>query len=140
MKVYRKKKVWLNIKHTKYCWVRLYRDKYEMQCFYKDYCDRRGNDDKNHFKVFGVSLHYIRVKGKVAHPETGIVLLCVKHTGAGVVSHELLHAVLWAHKHHARKQQYPIVIKNIKDEEELLHNHSYAINQFYTWYWKIIKD
>jgi len=134
---YLRKKIWLNEKQSKYCWVKLFADKKEMQQYYYDYDKKGGLIDGNHFKVKGVSLHYRRIQNKRSHPETGTVLLCFQECGAGVVAHELMHAVLWARGHHQNKKQYPIVIKNMQQEETLLHNHTYAIKQFYNWYWDV---
>lgn len=134
---YFRKKVWLNKKHTKYCWVKLFGNKKDMQQFYYDWDKKGGLLDGNHFEVKGVSLHYRRVVDGKSHPETGMVLLSFENCGAGVVTHEILHAVLWARKHHQNKKQYPIVIKSMKEEEEILRNHTYAVQQFYNWYWDI---
>jgi hypothetical protein len=109
-----------------------------MQDYYKKHCADRGLKDKGHYNVSGVSLHYEnRVNGK-CQPETGTVLLCLDHCGAGVVSHEFLHAVLWAYKHRKNKKQYPIIIKNMREEEDILQNHTFAVTQFYNWYWSKI--
>lgn len=134
---FKQKKVWLNKKHSKYCIVKLFADQFEMQTFYKSYCDERKLSDTYHFEVKGCSIHYELRMGRKCSPETGMVLLCFKYCGAGIVSHEFLHAILWAHKHKVNKKQYPFVIKNMKEEEEILHNHTYAVTQFYKWYWKI---
>lgn len=101
--------------------------------------------DRNHFKVSGCHCGYELLKvrrGKKTRlsKDTGTVFLSFGHCGAGVVTHELAHAILWAHRHKRGKQQYPIVIKNMKEEEEILYNLTYAIRQFYTWYWKIEKE
>jgi len=28
----------------------------------------------------------------------------------------------------------------MRQEEELLHNHTFAVTQFYTWFWKVAKE
>ena len=96
-------------------------------------------DDSNHYECQGVSLHYekIDVEGNKTSPETGTVLLHFGSCGAGTVSHELLHATLWAYKHRKGKKQYPIIIKDMDEEEVILRNHTEAVRQFYIWYWKV---
>lgn len=101
-----------------------------MQKFYKDWCPQ----DKNHDNVGGVAVnrtYWDISKGKK------ILMNRTGRCGAGVVSHEIMHAVLWANKFSARKKQYPIVIKSMKEEEELLKKHTLAVRDFYEWYWKI---
>lgn len=90
--------------------------------------------------VLGVHCPYEKYRGRKLSPETGTVFLAVEYCGAGIVSHELLHAVLWAHKHKRNKRQYPIVIENMRQEENILHNHTYAVEQFYRWYWKVVEN
>lgn len=108
-----------------------------MRAYYSLYCNLRSMDyDSN---ILGVSLHYEIYCGRKVKNDTGKVLLSLQDCGAGLVSHELLHAVLWAYKHKRSKKQYPIVIKNMNEEEKILQNHTYAVKQFYNWYWKVIK-
>lgn len=130
------KQVWLNHKKTKYCIIHLFGTNSEMQKAYDKNPHNNGGS-----KVLGAHCGYEKYKtpNYKIHPETGIVFLSLENCGASVVPHELMHAVLWAWKHKRLKKQYPIVIKNMKDEEELLHNQSFAVNQFYNWYWKITK-
>ena len=132
MKV-RWKKIFLNERHTKYCIVKLYNTKLLMQQAYKEFKSK----DDNHYKVLGVHCPYEKFNGNKLSKETGTVFLNLDHCGAGIVCHELAHAVLWAHKHKRNKKQYPIVLKNMKDEEVVLHNLTGAIAQFYAWYWTI---
>lgn len=134
------KKIWMNEGHTKYRIVKLFKSKLLMQQAYKDFKGR----DKNHYKVSGVHCGYVllkydRNKKETVSNETGTVFLNVGECGAGIVAHELAHAVLWAHRHNKNKNQYPIVIKNMDDEEEILYHLTYAIRQFYTWFWEIKK-
>ena len=138
-RLYRHKKIWLNEKHTKYCIVRLYKDKKEMQKYYdtvSDYHAVKG------IQVAGASMHWVKVSTKTrkVHAETGMVLLCMERTGAGIVSHEFMHAILWAHRHHKNKKQHPIIIRDMKEEELILYNLTYAVTQFYRWYWKVEKE
>ena len=142
---YRWKKIWLNTKRTRYCICRLYNTKEGMQAYYTKYELQSTNEynRKNaHDKVLGASLNYVKVWAKTGKycPETSTVLLHVQRCGAGIVAHEFLHAVIHAWHHSLKSKQYPVIIKSMKQEEELLHNHSYALNQFYTWYWKVVKQ
>ncbi len=133
----RRRKIYLNLEKTKYAVAMLFKNKKEMRDFYSKHCP----NDKNHNKVYGVSVHrdYYKKQGEkwILTPRTGEVLLNLKHCGAGIVSHEFMHAVLWAYKHNGRRKQYPFVIKNIKEEEKILHNLTFALQQFYNWYWKV---
>jgi hypothetical protein len=134
------KKIWMNEGHTKYCIVKLYKTQKLMQEAYQNFKPQ----DKNQDKVSGVHCGYekftISKNGKEnLSKETGTVFLNIKCCGAGVVSHEFAHAVLWAHKHKKNKNQYPIVIKNMDDEEEILYHLTHAVQQFYNWFWTIKK-
>jgi hypothetical protein len=140
MRKYRSKKIWLDENHKWYCYVRLYREKIDMQNDYK----KRSPNDTNHYKTLGVHNGYVLLKyakngGLKYINETGTVHLCIKHCGAGIVSHEFMHAVLWAYKHNRNKEQYPILIKNMVEEEKILHMLTYSVQQFYRWYWQIVK-
>lgn len=152
------KRIYLNLKKTKYCIAKLYSSKEEMANAYKKFRPL----DKNHNAVLGCHCAYEKwnfvtspkktvskkgiigfkevIKSKTIKPETGTVFLCFEHCGAGVVTHELMHAIIWAHKHRMYKKQYPFVLNNMKEEEKLLHNFTYAVRQFYDWYWKIEKE
>ena len=138
MKVYKSKRIYLTLDKKKYCVVRVYPTKIEMQEGYKKF----KSGDKGHYKVLGSHCGYekfIVEKGKPMKlsPETGTVFLSRQHLGVGVVSHELMHAVIWAKTHKKGwKDQYPFVIKDMNAEEKLLHNLSYAVRQFYDWFWK----
>lgn len=148
----RKKRIYLNEEKTKYCIVKLYKTLNEMQTAYAKQCPY----DKNHNQVLGVHNAFelfapINKKEKIDKnlligkstknfrllPQSGIVFLSLKNCGAGIVTHELMHAVLWAYKHKINKQQYPIIIKNMKEEELILRYHTLAVMEFYKWYWKI---
>lgn len=145
----RKKRIYLNEERIKYCDVFLFKTKAQMTKFYI----KRGTKDKDHASAGGVHLAqtWFTLKNKkfkgsknrkhydFAH-KTGEVLLNLQYCGAGVVSHEFMHAVLWARNHHEKKRQFPIVIKNMDDEEKILYNLTSAVKQFYLWYWKIRKN
>jgi len=134
---YRRKKIWLNTRKTKYCIVKLYDHKKEMQCAYKEF-----TRDRKSSKVKGASCHYSKLTYRPykLSPEVGTVFLCREYCGAAIVAHEFMHAVMWAYRHTRYKKQYPFVIKSMREEEVLLHNHSYAVMQFYVWYWKLNKQ
>lgn len=108
----------------------------------------------DHDKVLGVHvayMHFVPPKGQVPKkplsikkcrelfklsPHTGIVLLSLENCGAGVVSHELMHAVFFAHNIQ-NNNQYPIKVKNMGEEENILRCHTLAVETFYDWYWRI---
>jgi hypothetical protein len=141
MKMYRQKKIWTDKKKGKYCIVKLFKTKIDMQNAYKDRCP----SDTQHYRCLGAHNAYEKVKVEsdgemTTMNETGTVFLNLEFCGAGIVSHELMHAVLWAHGHKKNKKQYPIVIKNMKQEEAILQNHTIAVIDFYKWYWKIEKQ
>ena len=138
--IYRSKRIYLNEGRTKYCVVKVFREKRKMQEAYA----KHSPNDKDHFEVAGVHLAYDRMKveksGKTeCHRETGTVLLCYEKCGAGIVSHELGHAVFWAHRHKCGKKQFPSVIKNMADEEEILYHLYLAVRDFYNWFYEIEK-
>ena len=139
MRAYKSKKIWLNEKKTKFCTTRLYRDKKEMQKYYDLHSDTHAIKGQ---QIAGASIHWVMIfnESRKVTGNTGMVLLCMERTGAGTVCHEFMHAVLWAHRHHKNKKQHPIIIRNMKEEEEILHNLSYAVIQFYNWYWNIEKE
>lgn len=72
--------------------------------------------------------------------EVATVFLSCQNAGAGIVSHELLHAVLYAYKYKKNKKQYPIIIRSMNEEDKILRNHTFAIIQFYKWFWKVTKE
>ncbi len=110
-----------------------------MQKYYAKSCP----NDSNHFDVLGVNVAraYYKKRGKklVFTGRLGEVLLNLQHCRAGIVCHEFMHAVLWAKGFKKFKKQYPIIIKNMEEEEHMLHEFTYVVRQFYTWYWKVKK-
>lgn len=79
----RRKKIWLNEGHQKYCMVRLYKTKLLMQQAYEKFRPRDGGHDK----VSGVHcayvlLNYKKGKKEVLSQETGTVFLNLKECGA----------------------------------------------------------
>ena len=131
-----KNRIYLNRNKKKWCIVQLYNFKYDMQQDYVKYCKERGQE---YNPVKGASTHYWKSKGKLLSGETGTVFLSVEDSGAGVVTHELMHATLFANQHNETKTHYPIVIKNMRQEETILHNHTYAVIQFYNWFYRVAK-
>lgn len=142
MRLYKRKKIFLDLRRKKYCLVRLYVNKQTMQSDYKKHLDAAGAKYHNPHKTLGAHHAYTQsIKSKngkwVYTNETGIVFLNMDYTGAGIVSHEFAHAILWAWRHTPRKQAYPIIINNNREEEDVLHNLTFAVRQFYIWYWKV---
>jgi len=123
----------------KWAIVRLYDTKKEMQSALKKF--KPGI--KNHLRTLGCHCAYDLykiAKGRTRTlGETGTIFLNQKHCGAGIATHEILHAVLWAHNHKRGKQQYPITINSMKEEEDLLHDFTFAVRNFYNWFWKVDK-
>lgn len=139
MKV-RRKKIFLNEGHTSYCIVKLFKTKLLMQQAY----EKRSPQDDGHYKVSGCHIAYTlllvdKKKKTRISPQTGEVFLNLSECGAGIICHELAHAIFWAHMHKNKKKQYPFIIKNMDEEEEILYNLTYAIRQFYTWFWEVKK-
>lgn len=133
-------KIFVNRRKTKWCIVKVYSFKYDMQVAYKKFRPH----DTHHFHVAGVHCGYelLRIsksKKEVMTGETGTIFLNVDQCGAGIATHEIMHAILWAKNHKRNADQYPIVIKNMKEEESMLMDFTYAVQQFYRWYWKVYK-
>lgn len=140
--IVKSKKVFLTTNKKKWAIVRLYNFRYDMEQAYKKWNDSFGSKT---YPVLGASCHYTKMTVNSDNTqkltgEVATVFLSCEHAGAGIVSHELLHAVLYAHKHTKYKKQYPIVIKNMNEEEKILHNHTFAVTQFYKWFWKVSKE
>jgi hypothetical protein len=131
---HKRKLIYLNEKKSKFCIIKLFDTKKEMQDAYAKFRP----DDTQHYKCLGAHCAYEKLlfsnskRGSLSK-ESGTVFLSKEYLGAGIVTHELMHAVLWAYKHKRGKKQYPIIIKSMKEEEEILHNHTYAVKQFYNW-------
>lgn len=121
---YKSKKIWLTQERTKYTTVRIYNNHKDMISFYRKHT---GVNDS----ILGASLHYELLCNNVLTKDVGIVLLSKENLSIGIVCHELMHAVLWAWKHKEFKKQHPIIIHSMNQEEYLLHNLTFAINQFY---------
>lgn len=137
--IVKRKRIYLNTSNTKYCTVWLFKHKREMQEVYEKYTS--ATDNKIAGAHSGHTAFVIEKDGtEKITPCTGIVFLCYERCGAGIVSHEFLHAVLWAWGHGFRKvddSRFPIVIKNLIEEEEVCYNLTYAVGQFYKWLYGI---
>jgi len=132
---YRRKKIWMNYKKTRYIWCYLWKDKEEMN---EEYHRRKPSEKP---AVLGTHMGrvawYYEKKKRRLYPQSGIIFLHIDNCGATVAAHEFMHGAIWAHRHSLKKKQYPFTIKSMNEEEELLHNFSYAIGQFYDWYWDV---
>lgn len=132
------KKIYMRRDKKKWCIVRLYKFKGDMQRAYKGLSPK----DTHHFKVRGCHLAYSKMNvskrgNRNYSGETGTILLSLKDCGAGIVTHEILHGIFWAHNHTFSKEQYPFTITDMKHEESILQDFTYAVTQFYQWYWKV---
>ena len=112
---------------------RIYESKTGMRQAYKELSPEQGEHDE----VESVHCAYTFFDeyddgSKEYSKHTGILLTHSEEMMAGVIEHELMHAIFWAHKHHADKEQYPIIITNMEEEEILLGNFTHALNQLYT--------
>lgn len=140
-KFYRKK-IKTN-KEDNWVWTYLFRDINDMRNFYK----RISPEDTKPELIEGVCVNReyykadkvknIKLSNKSKH--VGYVLTCLKSAGAGVVGHEFMHAVFFANgiSKVKCKKQYPIVIKSMEEEERLLYAFTYAVDDYYKWYWKL---
>lgn len=138
-KRYHWRRIWIS--PTNYVQVRLYRKKAEMQEDYEKMCPQ----DKNHDKIRGVHIIFCKKTRGVrclnsAEGRSGTVMISLDDVGAGIVSHELMHAVFWGWKFKNKKEQYPIVISTHAEEEEILYRLTHAVNDFYTWFWTIYEE
>jgi hypothetical protein len=131
-----RKKVFLDQHRSRYCWVLVYRTKTQML---RAYAAQRPLE-RNQEHCLGVHCAHERrrlIGGRWRTlADTGRVLLSEENCGAGVVAHELMHAVLWAYSHRKRKEQFPLIITGMAMEEELLHSLTAALKQFYPFYWQ----
>lgn len=135
---YRWKKIWVSDKH--FVIARVYKTKKAMRVAYKERKPSNSNIDRCLGVHFAYTNYKVTKTGEEKYkPETGTIFFNMENCGAGIVAHEFGHAVLWAHKHHLKKKQYPIVIKNMKQEEVILYNLTHAVKQFYNWYFDILK-
>lgn len=139
----KKRWIYTDVNNKTYCVVRLYNRKEDMQ---RDYTKFSGDTTG----VMGACCQYTRIKVNADGTEskmkdTGTVYIYSGAVGAGLISHELGHAVLWARSWMKGATGlegdtgYPIVIDSMEEEEEFLHNLTYAVRQFYTWYWRVEK-
>lgn len=141
---YFRKKIVVN-KEGNFVWAYFFLNKKDMRNFYK----QLSPDDREHNIVGGVAINREMFKCDsekkitlgLKSKQSGFILTCADYAGAGVVCHEIMHAVLFADgiSKVKIKKQYPIIIKSMNDEERLLYAFTNAIRQYYTWYYRIIK-
>lgn len=98
---YRRKKIWLDERHSRFVWCFVYRDLNALNAE----CVRR-HPHRKHRRAAGVHYPCTIVKypeGKVT-PQTGDVLLALGRCAASTVAHEFAHAVIWRWMHARRKR------------------------------------
>ncbi len=142
MKKYYRKKIIVN-KQGNFIWAYIFKNIDEMRTEYKKMCPMETGHEvigavcinREYFKANKVK--DMKKINKMKH--TGYVLTCLDYVGAGVVSHEFMHAVFFANgiSKVKFKKQYPIVINNMKEEETLLYAFTDAVKSYYKWYWKL---
>lgn len=134
----RTKRIYFNRQKTKYCIVRVYKTKSEMRKAYKKYNNHSIESQDLRGAHCGHEKYQVSKNGKMRlMPETGILFLNYNDCGAGIICHELMHAVLWAHNHRRNKKQFPIIIKNMEEEETILYTLTFVVRQFYNWLYSI---
>jgi hypothetical protein len=138
MKKFLKTRIYFDKEKTRWCQVMVFKEKYEMNKYY--FMHDRNPSDGRHFYTQGVHMAGVLFRteddgSETMYGETGKVLLHFDQCGAGIVSHEFGHAVLCSHTMSVNGQQYPIIIHNMEEEEDILHDLYRAISSFYTWYW-----
>lgn len=138
------KKIIINREKKLYVKCHLFDTPTAMREYYKKQDKKAGKPlDDDHDRVLGVHLAYEKYhkpKRKwILHPESGQVLLSIKNCGASIVSHEFMHAVLHGARH-GEESINILKIKNMEQEEVLLHDMTNAVRKFYDWYWKIVKN
>jgi hypothetical protein len=141
LKKYLENRIYLDEEKTKWCKVLVFKERYDMQKYYLRHDKKKF--DKDHFHTEGVHmagvLYRVEEDGSTfLHGETGVVLLHFDQCGAGIISHEFGHAVLWAYNFSIEKEQYPLVINSMEEEEIILHDLYRAVSSFYQWYWKAV--
>lgn len=107
------------------------------------YWDFRSEDRKYYVLGCHVPRRWYKVgkSGWKSQKKTGTVFLCYEYCGAGVVSHEFLHAAMYAFRHTKLKgQQYPFEIKTMDQEEKFLRMHTSVVTKFYVWFFSIQKE
>lgn len=136
MRKYLKTKIAVNDIH--YAEVRIYADIKDMHISISKEVFDIDDITSTHGLCNNVECFTIDSKGRqIPSNKTSIVFLYFAGAGAGVVTHELMHAVLYAHNRSLGKKQYPIVISSMKCEETILYNHTKVVRAFYKWYWKV---
>lgn len=138
------KKIKVN-KEGNYVIAHLFKDIKAMRAKYKELAP----EEQDHNKIGGVcinreyykavSTNYDDITLEHKQKQTGFVLTCLDYANAGVVAHELMHAVLFAHgiSKVLCKEQHPIIIKDMAEEEVILYAFTEAVNSYYRWYWSL---
>lgn len=131
---YKSKRLWIDREHTKYSTVYLFDTLKGMREWDKNFQIENFQNDSRYF--YGKNIRYTSYTKdkKEMNPDSSIILLCEPYAGRNTVAHEIMHAVLWAFNHRPTTKRYPIVIKNVDQEEVLLQQHSYMMKQFYSWF------
>lgn len=139
VKRYHWRRIWVS--PTNYVQVRLYPEKIHMQEDFKQLCPK----SSDHSHTLGVHVIYCKKQDGMncnnsAEGRSGTVMLNLENIGAGIVAHEFGHAVLWAWDFVDKKEQYPLVLRTMEDEEEILHRQTRAVTEFYRWFWTIYQE
>lgn len=119
--------------------VRVYKNLTTLRAAYSRACNDRGIKDFAK-DILGVHCAYKKVRRKPEEPnidyllnDTGTVYLSATHLQPHIVAHEFLHALLWSHKHEYIKEQHPICILNMEEEEDICYGLTDLLQRFYKW-------
>lgn len=125
-------------KKAKYVTVRIFHRLKDLRWFYRKLRPQDDHIDKTLGAHVGYTIDREKSKEKYWY-ETGTVLFSAKHCGAGLISHEFLHALFWAHGHTPDKEQYPLTIsfKNMDDEEAFCYLMTDLVGSFFRWFYKL---
>jgi hypothetical protein len=136
---YRWKKIVVNNKTGKFCIFRLYGSRGDMIAGHNEFCPTSKVGADMLGAHAGIWRFVLRGYRRALYKQTGVVFLCVEHCGAGVVGHEIMHAVMFARNHRMSFRQYPVVIKELAEEEEMLYDYTDATMEFYCWFYDVAK-
>lgn len=135
-----KKRIYVDKRKKKFVVVLLFHNVKDLRTFYRQIRPK----DKHIDETLGAHCGYVKVgvtkKGKEKYyPETGTMLLTATHCGAGLIAHEFLHALFWAHGHAIHKKQYPLrlTFQNINEEEAFCYQLTSVVRAFYTWFYRL---
>src|SRR5688500_6865677 len=118
---YRRKKIYLTKANDVYANVRLYANHEDMVSEHNAYGKMVGDPLVIDGRTRGICKPFVRLKiekdgSDSVHNHIATIFLAFHECGAGVATHEIMHAILWAWKFHKEKQQYPIVINSMEEE------------------------